>query len=287
MVSLDEWDESQIKIKILLKGYSGTGKTRACTKLAGILSKKGFDVLYLDGEGGADREMKILKGELTVEERKRIEFEQFKDYKRMVSIIEENIKRKGDRLKLIIIDPMKLVEIARLTARDIYLAQGSAPSGYGMKDIKNKDSFDLSGTGYTLATTMVLKFLNDLVNYRQDIVCTLTIKETSKDEYKYKNEYDGTFDHVYETLAEPHGNKMVFKAYPKKRRGAKTPDATLIDNLFNEIVSIFRDKYSPTPVHEKQENVEIEIEIEKDKDKEKGMQQGGSETNDGMSINNA
>lgn len=33
MVSLDEWDETQIKIKILLKGYSGTGKTRICTEI--------------------------------------------------------------------------------------------------------------------------------------------------------------------------------------------------------------------------------------------------------------
>lgn len=246
MTTLEEWDDSQIKIKIFLKGNSGTGKSRNCSKIAGIMAKNGYNVLYLDGEKGAEKEMKVLKQELTSEERKRIEYTHFKDYKEMVKSIDENIKNKGNELKLIIVDPMRLIEICRLTARDIYLAQGSAPSGYGMKDIKNKDSFDLSGTAYQLATTMQLKFLNDLISYSQDIICTLTIKETSREEYKYKNEYDASFDYVFETLAEPHGNIMVYKAYPKKRRGSKTPDATLVGDLLEEIISIFKDKYVPS-----------------------------------------
>lgn len=289
MVSLDKWDENSIKIKILLKGYSGTGKTRVCAKIAGILARKGYDVLYVDGEGGADREMKILKKELTIEEMKRIEYEQFKDYKKMVSIIEENINKKGDRLKLIIVDPMKLIEIARLSARDIYLAQGSAPSGYGMKDIKNKDSFDLSGTAYQLATTMVLKFLNDVVNYKQDIICTLMIKETTREEYKYKNEYDGTFDYVFETLAEPHGGNMVFKSYPKKRRGAKTPDARLIDDLLGEIVGIFKEKYASPQITEQVQQTKqiLPKQIEQQEPQIEQVPQSEGESHDDTSVNNA
>lgn len=284
MVSLDEWDDTQIKIKILLKGSSGTGKTRVCTKIAGILARKGYNCLYLDGEKGAEKEFKNLKKDLTKEEMKRINYVYFKDYKEMVSSIIENINKKGDKLKLIVVDPMRLIEIARLSARDIYLAQGSAPSGYGMKDIKNKDSFDLSGTGYQLASTMVLKFLNDLINYNQDIICCLTIKETSKDEYKYKNEYDASFDYVFETLAEPHGNKMVFKSYPKKRRGAKTPDATLIDDLLGEIVAIFKEKYIPSSTSIVTEQVQQNIDPDKKEEIKEGLQ-GGSEINDNMSTN--
>ena len=247
MVSLEDWDENSIKIKIFLKGNSGTGKSRTCVKMAGIMAKGGREVLYLDGEGGAERELKNLKGELSVEERRRIEYEHFSNYKEMFEKLAKEVNKKGDRLKVVIVDPMKLIEIARLSARDIYIAQGSAPSGYGTKDIKNKDSFDLSGTQYQLANTMVLNFLNLIISIRQDIICTLTIKETSREEYKYKNEYDASFDYVYETLAETHGGSLVFKAFPKKRRGAKTTDAKLVDDLLLEMVGIFKEKYVPAP----------------------------------------
>lgn len=245
MVTLEDWDETQIKIKIFLKGNSGTGKTRTCVQMAGIMARGGRDVLYLDGEGGAERELRNLKYDLSVEERRRIEYERFSNYKEMYDKIIKEIDKKRDKLKVIIVDPMKLIEIARLSARDIYLAQGFAPSGYGTKDIKNKESFDLSGTQYQLASTMTLNFLNLLVNCKQDVICALTIKETKDKEYKYRNEYDATFDYVYETLAETHGGNLVFKAFPKKRRGAKTTDSILIDDLLKEIVGIFREKYTP------------------------------------------
>lgn len=261
MVTLDDWDETQIKIKIFLKGNSGTGKSRTCVKMAGIMAKGGREVLFLDGEGGAERELKVLKYELTPEERRRIEYEHFSNYKEMFEKIAKEIDKKRDRLKVIIVDPMKLVEISRLSARDIYLAQGSAPSGYGMKEIKNKDSFDLSGTQYQLASTMTLNFLNLIVNCKQDVICTLTIKETKDREYKYRNEYDATFDYVYETLAETQGGSLVFKAFPKKRRGAKTTDSVLIDDLLKEIVGIFREKYTPQTSPQISQQVSIQQQI--------------------------
>lgn len=276
MVTLDDWDENQIKIKIFLKGSSGTGKSRVCVKMAGIMARGGREVLYMDGEGGAERELKTLKYELTSDERKRIEYERFSNYKEMFEKITNEINKKRDKLKVIIVDPMKLIEISRLSARDIYLAQGSAPSGYGMKDIKNKDSFDLSGTQYQLASTMTLNFLNLIVNCKQDVICALTIKETKDRDYKYKNEYDATFDYVYETLAEIQGGSLVFKAFPKKRRGAKTTEAILVDDLLKEIVSIFREKYTapqqativaPEPIVENiQTDTQNETEINKEKD---------------------
>lgn len=267
MVTLDDWDENQIKIKIFLKGNSGTGKSRICVKMAGIMARSGHQVLYLDGEGGAERELKNLKGELTPEQNRRIEYEKFTNYKEMSEKLAREVTKKGDRLKLVIVDPMKLIDIARLSARDIYLAQGFAPSGYGMKDIKNKDAFDLSGTAYQLATTMVANFLNLITNINQDIICTLTIKETKEKEYKYKNEYDATFDFVYETLAESFNGNLVFKAFPKKRRGAKTTDSVLVDDLLKEVVSIFTEKYSnkeqiPIPAVEDNSKVDIQDKIE-------------------------
>lgn len=264
MVTLDDWDENQIKIKILLKGNSGTGKSRTCVKLAGIMARSGYNVLYMDGEGGAERELKNLKADLSAEQNRRIEYERFGNYKEMSDKLVKEVGQKGDKLKLIIIDPLKLVEIARLSARDIYLEQGFAPSGYGVKDIKNKESFDLSGTSYQLSTTMVAKFLDLIVNVRQDIICTLTIKETKEKEYRYKNEYDATFDFVYETLAESHMGNLVFKAYPKKRRGARTTDSTLVNELLKEIVDIFTEKYS-VPIVKKTDSEKIDVDIGENK----------------------
>lgn len=246
MVSLDKWDETDIKIKIFLKGFSGSGKTRLCVKMAGILARKGHYVLYLDGENGADRELKILKKELTPEEKSRIEKENFENFKQMFDHIKFHVKNKGDRLKLIIIDTMRLTELARLSARDIFINQGNYPWGSGTREIKNKDAFDVFGYLYGTSNRMEFEFSNYLVTCKQDIICTLRLLPDTKEyAFKYKNTYDGMFDYVYETIVEKGiRNHLDFKAYPSKRRGAITTDVTIIDDLLGEIVGIFKEKYS-------------------------------------------
>jgi hypothetical protein len=249
MVSLDRWDETDIKIKIFLKGFSGTGKTRLCVKMAGIMAKKGYNVLYLDGENGADRELKILKKELTPEENSRIEKEDFENFKQMFDHIKFHVKNKGDKLKLIIIDTMKLTELARLSARDIFLNAGSYPWGSGMREIKNKDAFDVFGYLYGTSNRMELEFTNYLVTCKQDIICTLRLLPDTKDyEFKYKNTYDGIFDYVYETIVERGSKNLNFKAYPSKKRGTSSTDTEMIDDLIGEIVGIFREKYAKNDV---------------------------------------
>jgi len=62
MPSLKDMDiNKELKIKILLKGYSATGKSFLCAKTAGTLATEGHTVLYLDQEKGAMRELKILQ----------------------------------------------------------------------------------------------------------------------------------------------------------------------------------------------------------------------------------
>lgn len=249
MVSLDRWDETDIKIKIFLKGFSGSGKSRLCVKMAGILARKGHMVLYLDGENGADRELKILKKELTPEENSRIEYESFENFKQMFDHIKFHVKNKGDKLKLIIIDTMRLTELARLSARDIFLNQGSYPWGSGTREIKNKDAFDVFGYLYGTSNRMELEFTNYLVTCTQDIICTLRLLPDSKEyEFKYKYTYDGIFDYVYETIVEKGSRNLNFKAYPSKRRGTSSTDTTIIDDLLGEIVGIFKEKYSKNEV---------------------------------------
>lgn len=256
MVTLDKWNETDIKIKIFLKGFSGTGKTRLCVKMAGIMAKKGYNVLYLDGENGADRELKILKRELTPEENSRIEKEDFENFKQMFDHIKFHVKNKGDKLKLIIIDTMKLTELARLSARDIFLNAGSYPWGSGMREIKNKDAFDVFGYLYGTSNRMELEFTNYLVTCKQDIICTLRLLPDTKDyEFKYKNTYDGIFDYVFETFVERGSRSLNFKAYPSKKRGSISTDTMMIDDLLGEIIGIFREKY------EKNDNVLVKTEI--------------------------
>ena len=260
MVTLDKWDETDIKIKIFLKGFSGTGKTRLCVKMAGLMAKKGHMVLYLDGENGADRELKILKKELTLEESSRIEKEDFENFKQMFDHIKFHVKDKGDKLKLIIIDTMKLTELARLSARDIFLNQGSYPWGSGTKEIKNRDAFDVFGYLYGTSNRMELEFTNYLTTCKQDVICTLRLLPDSKDfEFKYKNTYDGIFDYVFETFVERGGKNLNFKAYPSKKRGSISTDTTMIDNLLGEIINIFKEKYAKNEVIPN-DNVSIQTE---------------------------
>jgi hypothetical protein len=249
MVSLDKWDETDIKIKIFLKGFSGTGKTRSCVKMAGIMAKNGFHILYLDGENGADRELKLLKKELTTEECSKIEKEDFENFKQMFDHIKFHVKNKGDKLKLIIIDTMKLTELARLSARDIFINQGNYPWGSGIKEIKNKDSFDVFGYLYGTSNRMELEFTNYLTTCKQDVICTLRLLPDSKDfEFKYKTTYDGIFDYVYEMIVERGNKTLNFRAFPIKRRGGITTDITMINDLQGEILGIFKEKYTKNEV---------------------------------------
>jgi hypothetical protein len=136
-----------------------------------------------------------------------------------------------------IIDPMPLIEIARLSAKDAFEEQGYYYVGEKKVEISNKETFDLRGYMYSLPNTWVLQFLSEIVNYQQDIVCTLLTPN------KYEEEYDGKFSIVFETFNAWVGNQIFYKAIPKKMRGIDLSMMPAIENPHRKLLEAFVKKY--------------------------------------------
>ncbi len=232
--------QKKYKLKILLRGMTGTGKTMTCVKIAGEVAKRGWKVLYLDHERGSEEELMKLDDKIL----ENIIHEDFRNYKQIMEAIKKHREEHKDELKLIIIDPMYLVEMTRLSARDAYLEQGYYYLGEKKVEIDNRDTFDLRGFMYQLGTTYQMKLSNEIVSCDQDIICTLMTPN------KHETDYDGKFSIVFEMFTSWVGNKIYYKAIPKKMRGVDLNAIPAIDDPYKKLLEGVIKKYdavgSPT-----------------------------------------
>jgi hypothetical protein len=221
------------KLKILLRGATGSGKTYTAVRVAGYVASKGWKVLYLDHERGSSEELEKLEDKLL----ENIIHEDFRNYKQIMDFIKKYTTEYKDKLKLIVIDPMYLIEMTRLSARDAFLDQGYYWIGEKKVDIDNKETFDLRGFMYQVATTYQNKLLGEIVSCGQDIICTLMTPN------KHETDYDGSFSIVLETFNAWAGNKIFYKAMPKKFRGVDLNTMPAIDDPYKKILEGFTRKY--------------------------------------------
>ena len=232
MVTKDELRRKH-KLKIMVRGATGTGKTMTCVKMAEYVASKGWKVLYLDHERGSSEELEKLDDRII----ENIIHEDFRNYKQIMDLIEKHKNEQKDKLKLIIIDPLHLVEMTRLSARDAFLDQGYYYIGEKKVDIDNKATFDLRGFMYQVATTYQMKLLDEIVSCEQDIVCTLMTPN------KHETEYDGKFSIVIELFSAWVGNKIFYKGIPKKFRGVDLNAMPAIDDPYKKLLEGFIKKY--------------------------------------------
>lgn len=232
MVTREELNRSY-KLKVMLRGPSGSGKTFSCVQMAGYVASKGWNVLYLDNEKGSDEELRKLDDK-SLENIIRVSFKNYKQITDAMKRYQEELK---DKLKLIVIDPMHLVEMTRLSAREAFLEQGYYYLGEKKVEIDNKETFDLRGFMYQVSTSYQLTLLNEIVNCNQDIVCTLMMPN------KHETDYDGKFSVVMEMYSAWVGNKIYYKAIPKKMRGVDLSMLPAIDNPHIKLLEGFKKKY--------------------------------------------
>ncbi len=216
-----------------MRGPTGSGKTYTSVKSAGYVASKGWKVLYLDHERGSSEELEKLDDKIL----DNIIHEDFRNYKQIMDYIKKYTAEYKDRLKLIVIDPMYLVEMTRLSARDAFLDQGYYWLGEKKVEIDNKETFDLRGFMYQVATTYQLKLLGEIVGCEQDIICTLMTPN------KHETDYDGSFSIVLETFNAWVGNKIFYKAMPKKFRGVDLNTMPAIDDPYKKLLEGFIRKY--------------------------------------------
>lgn len=277
MVSKEEL-KRKYKLKILLRGPTGTGKTFSCVKIAAEVAGRGWKVLYLDHERGSSEELDKLD-EKTLEN---IIYEDFRNYKQIYGRIKICQEKYKDELKLIIIDPMYLIEMTRLSARDAYLDQGYYYLGEKKVDIDNKETFDLRGFMYQLATTYQLKLLGEITSCDQDIICTLMTPN------KHETDYDGAFSIVFETFNAWVGNQIFYKAIPKKMRGVDLNTLPAIDNPHKKLLEGFVKKYNSLKYPGRREDLRDikEHNDESIEDKDIENKGGPMEDKDDMKANN-
>lgn len=275
MVTREELNRSY-KLKILLRGPTGTSKTFSAVKVAEYVSKKGWKTLYLDNEKGCDEELmklddKALGNIIRIP---------FRNYKQIMDAIKKYQEEEKDKLKVIIIDPMHLIEMTRISARDAFLDQGYYYLGEKKIEIDNKDTYDLKGFQYQLATTYQFKLLDEIVNCDQDIVCTLMTPN------KNETAYDGKFSIVLETFTAWVGNKIYYKAIPKKFRGIDLSTMPAIDDPHKKLLEGFTRKYGTMPNLKKENNEKKENNDEKEIIEKENNDNVKIENNDNVKIEN-
>ncbi len=171
-------------------------------------------------------------------------------------------------IDLIIIDPMPLLSICRISATDQIKKQGfyyqgdmkvnlvnmTDPEKYlGVKNVDNKITYSLRGWQYSLSNDWETTFKDTLVSITPDIVCTLMLPDE-------KNSLDGCFDYILELskIEDPmqtqrmdtKGNLVIensmayiYKGIPKKVRGTETKKFSMLTDPWKYITEIFQLKY--------------------------------------------
>jgi len=269
MVTLEEI-KAKRKLKVLLKGFTSTGKTHCCVKVVDTALRAGKRVLYLDHERGSIEEIiRYLESDGVKEGKVNIKNFFHEDYFAYMDLSDKIKKHLLTGIDLIIIDPMPLLTLCRISATDQIKRQGfyyqgdmkvnlvnmTDPEKYlGTKNVDNKITYSLRGWQYSLPNDWEIAFKDTLVSIVPDIVCTLMLPDE-------KNSLDGCFDYILElskiedpiqiqrtdlkgNLVIENAMSFIYKGIPKKVRGAETKKFSMITDPYKYIVEIFQQKYT-------------------------------------------
>lgn len=275
MVSLEEIKRKR-KIKVLLKGLTATGKTYTCMKIVDALLKANKKILYLDHERGAIEEIINYFEDNKIERNDNFIHEDYFGFTDLV----ENIKKYGTKNKssdnsnlivdLIVIDPLPLLQICRISATEQIKKQGFYYMGdkivklvdieepekvsdqINNRSIDNRITYSLRGWQYQLPNDWELTFKDVLVSIIPDIVVTLMLPDS-------KNTLDGSFDYVVEMLrvdgirqeqnvvnGKLHTENIIEKEYkgiPRKIRGERKTQIVELTDPWKSVIKPFDRKY--------------------------------------------
>lgn len=319
MVTLEEMIQKK-KIKVLLKGYTASGKTFTCIKVAEVALKAGKNVLYLDHERGSVDEIINYFEDHKTKNIENLYHEDYRDYNDLMNKIKKFVIDKKDMngkpikgnglIDLVIIDPIPLLQICRISATETIKKQGfyymgekmvklvdiEDPSQFTKQiangDVDNRIAYSLRGWQYQLSNDWEWGFKDFLVSMPPDIVCTLMTDEDKKE----KNTLDGCFDYVIEMFKKEDtiqttkktGTEIAiskeYKAIPRKLRGEKqriTPEWT---DPWRRVIRPFCNKYLGKECEESGITVpvsETKDVKEEDKKEKKDVKEG---TTNGVSV---
>ncbi len=269
MVTLDEI-RAKIKIRLLLKGGSASGKTYTSMKIVNVALKADKKVLYLDHERSAAIEIGKYFEENNITELKNFIYEDYFNIIDLIDKIKKYVFDSESKIDLLVIDPLPLQQLCRITAGEQIKKQGFYYMGEKLvklidmkdgqdysqqlkeKDIDNKNTYALRGWQYQIPNDWELSFKYMLVSVPVDIVVTLLTPDI-------KNTLDPSFDYVVELslvqlirqnqkvivgkLEVESVIEKVYKGIPRKIRGESKREINEMEDPWKTVIKPFCRKY--------------------------------------------
>jgi len=223
----------KIKEKILLRGQTGVGKTYTAVRLAEFVASRGYKVVYIDPEWGAERELELLDDEVLENIELRIvpEWKSFK-YECL----------KNDTCFLKVVDGLSEgFELALRFLEERYERLGY----YVVQDkeiqIRDRDSFVLPYMAYPKVYSGVKEIVHNLVKHSYHIICTAhPFKETATQqalEQAIFRKFDTIIDlEKRESMTPP---SIEYVAFLKKHRGKAITSYAMLEDHIGQLKKLF------------------------------------------------
>lgn len=206
--------QQKIKEKILLIGETGVGKTYTAVKVAEFVASHGKQVVFVDPERGAERELELLSDEVlaNITLRDVPEWNEFK-----------NAVWADDTCFLKVVDGLSEAFVAsRMWLEDRYISQGKYMVGEGEVEIKDREIFTLPWQGYPKVYDAIRKICHELVKQAPHIIVTMHSFGTTATKERLQDDVFRKFDTIMELRrrnVELPTPRLVYDAVLKKHRG--------------------------------------------------------------------
>jgi hypothetical protein len=212
MVKREELQQ-KTKEKILLIGETGVGKTFTVVKIAEFVAQHEQDVVFIDPERGAERELELLSDEVLGH----INLKDCPDW--------ESFKRaiwSEDSCFLKVVDGLSEAFVAsKIWLEDRYVAHGEYMVGESEVKIKDKEVFTLPWQGYSKVYDFIGKICHELVKQKPHIIVTMHSFGKTATKEKLEGDVFRKFDTIMELRRTVSATppSIVYDAMLKKHRG--------------------------------------------------------------------
>lgn len=246
-----------VKEKLLLEGPSGAGKSYISIRISKIYLMNGKRVLYIDPEGGIDRELEKVLGDLSDEQLDRFELVRatnIETYLKSMLGWEEELQVGSQVVKTVHGTDYDLkvcdgigVEIeqymTKLTTK--FLKQGYYESGGKQTKITDPDTFLLPWEIYPKVYAQIRQALVIMLDHKYDVLCTTHGFKDTDSQKALEQSIFAKFDSVVRVnkIINPSGIPK-WSAMVVKNRGRESPEnSNVLDNI-EPLLAYFATKFN-------------------------------------------
>lgn len=205
--------EQKIKEKVLLIGETGSGKTYTATKVAEWVASHGRQVVFIDPEFGAERELELLSDEVL----ENIELKVCPEWGSFKKAVESE-----DACFLKVVDGLSEAFVAtKFFLEDRYISHGKYMVGESEIEIKDREVFTLPWQAYAKVYDVIRKVCHTLVKQAPHIIVTMHSFGETKTKEKLETDVFRKFDTILELRRRvaTTGTSLVYDGVLKKHRG--------------------------------------------------------------------